>query len=66
MDLDPEALRLQIENLTYQASMERWQSSRSIKAIKDFIEQNEPTDPLIHPPDKKNNPWIDRSKCIVF
>lgn len=46
--------------------MERWQSSRSIKAIKDFIEQNEPTDPLIHPPDKKNNPWIDRSKCVVF
>lgn len=66
MDLDSEALRLQIENLTYQANMERWPSSKSIKAIKEFIDQNEANDPLIHPPDKKNNPWIDRSKCIVF
>lgn len=66
MDLDSEALRLQIENLTYQANMERWPSSKSIKAIKEFIDQSESDDPLIHPPDKKNNPWIDRSKCIVF
>lgn len=66
MDLDSETLKIQIDNLTHQAEMDRWQTSRAIRDIVDFVEQNEFSDPIIHPLDKKNSPWIDQARCIVF
>lgn len=34
--------------------------------LREYIDEHEPADPLIHSVDKKNNPWAERSKCIVF
>jgi len=61
-----DALKQNVKNLQYQARIERTPCSITIPDLVKYVQDNEMSDPFIGGIDNKQNPWVEKGKCLVL
>uniref|UniRef100_A0A674GYM5 G protein subunit gamma 13 n=48 Tax=Telluraves TaxID=3073808 RepID=A0A674GYM5_TAEGU len=56
----------EVESLKYQLAYKREMSSKTIPEFVKWIEDGIPEDPFLNPELMKNNPWVEKGKCIIL
>ncbi|XP_020900527.1 guanine nucleotide-binding protein subunit gamma-e [Exaiptasia diaphana] len=64
--MDKAQLVKTVESLKFQLQIQRMPVSKCSADLKLYCDQMINSDPLIMPPDKKENPWAEKSKCTVL
>ena len=54
-----------VESLKLQLNMTRMPVSQASKELQQYCVQNGDSDPLVTPGDRKENPWVEKSKCNI-
>jgi len=60
-ELEKDQIKIQVDILKKQEGISRSNISASIKELKEYTEEHEKKDPLVHCPDKKENVWAAKS-----
>jgi hypothetical protein len=58
--------RLLVDQLRSQADMDREKVSSSARSLVMYIQENEQEDPLVNPLALTDNPFKQRSPCVIF
>uniref|UniRef100_A0A3Q3FFW4 Guanine nucleotide binding protein (G protein), gamma 13b n=1 Tax=Kryptolebias marmoratus TaxID=37003 RepID=A0A3Q3FFW4_KRYMA len=59
-EMDLPQMKKEVESLKYQLAFKREKSSKT------WIEDGVPEDPFLNPELMKNNPWVEKGKCILL
>lgn len=65
-DMDRDQVKMTRDILHRQKGMDRMMVSEAIADMMKFITDNDELDGFLHPPDKKSNQWIEKSKCAII
>ncbi|KAG7335196.1 hypothetical protein KOW79_001792 [Hemibagrus wyckioides] len=65
-EMDVPQLKKEVESLKYQLAFKREKSSKTVTDLVKWIEDGVPTDPFLNPELMKNNPWVEKGKCVII
>ncbi|XP_035471629.1 guanine nucleotide-binding protein G(I)/G(S)/G(O) subunit gamma-13b isoform X1 [Scophthalmus maximus] len=65
-EMDLPQMKKEVESLKYQLAFKREKSSKTVTDLVKWIEDGVPEDPFLNPELMKNNPWVEKGKCILL
>ncbi|XP_063759241.1 guanine nucleotide-binding protein G(I)/G(S)/G(O) subunit gamma-13b isoform X1 [Eleginops maclovinus] len=63
---DVPQMKKEVESLKYQLAFKREKSSKTVTDLVKWIEDGVPEDPFLNPELMKNNPWVEKGKCVLL
>uniref|UniRef100_A0AAZ3RG96 G protein gamma domain-containing protein n=1 Tax=Oncorhynchus tshawytscha TaxID=74940 RepID=A0AAZ3RG96_ONCTS len=63
-EMDLPQMKKEVESLKYQLAFKREKSSP--RHMVKWIEDGVPEDPFLNPELMKNNPWVEKGKCVLL
>ncbi|XP_051996083.1 guanine nucleotide-binding protein G(I)/G(S)/G(O) subunit gamma-13b [Xyrauchen texanus] len=65
-EMDLPQMKKEVESLKYQLAFKRERSSKTATDLVKWIEECVPEDPFLNPELMKNNPWVEKGKCVLL
>lgn len=65
-EMDEPRMQLEVESLQYQLEYARELSSVTIPALVGWVQEGAKTDPILNAELMKENPWVDKGKCVIL
>ncbi|KAF6736904.1 Guanine nucleotide-binding protein G(I)/G(S)/G(O) subunit gamma-13 [Oryzias melastigma] len=65
-EMDLPQMKKEVESLKYQLAFKREKSSKTVTDLVKWIEDGVPEDPFLNPELMKNNPWVEKGKCVIL
>nr|XP_046192614.1 guanine nucleotide-binding protein G(I)/G(S)/G(O) subunit gamma-13-like [Oncorhynchus gorbuscha] len=64
--MDLPQMKKEVESLKYQLAFKREVLQDKVPYMVKWIEDGVPEDPFLNPELMKNNPWVEKGKCVLL